>query len=137
MVSGALARARGRGLTVPRGLPLARRKPTFPELRHLADVLERRRLSLHAGSLEHARKPLEPRLGAEHRAPRLAELAGAERRVAVAVGAQVADRVVDVKRAEPIAADDRVELVDRRVQLLGGRDLVPGGVEMAGVEADA
>src|SRR5207249_11971995 len=44
--------------------------------------------------------------------------------------------VVDVQRAEPLAADDPVELLDHLGQRLGGADVVAGGQQVAGVEAD-
>ena len=69
-------------------------------------------LALAARALEDHRQALEARLGEERDHALDADLAVAEVDVAVAVRAERRHRVVHVQRAEPVAADDLVELVD-------------------------
>ena len=69
--------------------------------------------------------------------PSRADLAVAEVAVAVAVGAERRCGVVDVQRAEPVEADHAVELVEHGGERLGGADVVAGGEQVAGVQADA
>ena len=42
-----------------------------------------------------------------------------------------------MQRAEPVEADDRVEVVEHAGQPSGGADVVAGGEQVAGVQADA
>ena len=98
-------------------LRVAHRRRSYPTLRLRAPAAARRppparlRAAGRAGAaggeldlllrrprLEHAGQTLEARLGQEHRAAALAELAFADPRVAVAVGAQRRHRVVQVQR---------------------------------------
>ena len=55
--------------------------------------------------------------------------------MAVAVGAERRQRVVEVQRAEAIEPDDAVALVERLAQPLGGADVIAGGEQVAGIEA--
>ena len=57
--------------------------------------------------------------------------------MAVAVGAERRLRVVDVQRAQPAEPDDPVELVEHAGEPVGRADVVAGGEQVAGVEADA
>ena len=61
-------------------------------------------------------RPVEARLGEEHRAALRAELALADVGVAVAVGPQRRLAVVEVQRAEPVEADEGDAVVERRRQ---------------------
>ena len=56
---------------------------------------------------------LEARLGQEHAQPALAELTRAGDGMAVAVGSQRGQRVVEVKRAQSLEPDHPVELGER------------------------
>ena len=93
------------------------------------------RVAGRAGALEDARQTVEARLGQKRRAALHAQLALAERGVAVAVRAERGDRVVDVQRAQPVEPDHAVELVEHLAQALGGADVVAAGEQVAGVEA--
>src|SRR3954471_2423594 len=90
-----------------------------------------------AGGLQDARQALEARLGEPHLGGLVAELAGPEHRVAVAVGAESDLGVVEVQRAEAVQADLGAAVVQDRSQAVGGAHVEARGVEVAGVQADA
>ena len=82
------------------------------------------------------REALEARLRQEGHAALVAELALADVRVAVAVGAERRLRVVQVQRAEPVEADDGVGALERVLQARHRADVVAGREQVAGVEAE-
>src|ERR1700733_6371843 len=90
-----------------------------------------------ASGLEHARQLLEPGFGDEHGATLLSELTFAHDRVAIAVGSEPDDRIVDVQGAKSIAPDRSVEIVDDPGQRVASPHVVTRREQMAGVEADA
>src|SRR4051794_35518632 len=101
------------------------------------ELLLGRALLVGARRLEDHRQAVEARLAEEHRAAVLAQLALADVGVAVAVGAQLALRVVEVQRAEGVEADERRTLVEHACQPVGGPDVEAAGVQVAGVQAHA
>src|SRR3954447_506760 len=118
-----------------RGLSLPRPDAVPAQLLHLVEVLLDDALPGDARALEDPRQAVEAGLGDEHRAALRAELARAERGVAVDVGAQPGLGVVDVQRAEPITADDAVDLVDDVRQRLARAHVVAAREEVAGDQA--
>src|SRR3984885_9057727 len=114
----------------------ARGLPARPEPLGQRHVLGRR-APVVASRLEYAGQLLEARLGNEHRAPLLAELALAHDRVPVAFGSEPDGRIVDVQGAEPLAPNRAVELVDDLGEALTGSDVVPRGEHVARVQAHA
>src|SRR2546421_4583002 len=93
-------------------------------------------MAVGAGNLEESRQLLQLRMREENAEP-LTEQALADVVVPVAVRPERGLRVVHMQRPEPLEADALVDLGEHAVELLTLRDVVAGGVEMAGVEADA
>src|SRR3954454_3811119 len=91
-------------------------KPLFPQFPRVRDLLGVGSATLLASGLDHERKLLEAGLGKEGRAALGAELALADVRVAVAVGAERRLGVVEVQRAQPVETDRRVEVVEHAAQ---------------------
>ena len=79
----------------------------------------------------------ERRAREERGAAVLAELALADVRVAVAVGAERRLRVVEVQRADAAAPELAAGLAQHRVHRRGRADVIAGGEQVAGVQADA
>src|SRR4051812_24136306 len=113
----------------PHGLP-----PQAADELHilLGDVMP-----VDAGTLQHRRDALETGLAEEGTKALPPDLALADRRVAIPVGAQRVGGVVHVQQLELLEADLRVDLVDQVLRPLRRRDVVAGGEEMAGVDAEA
>src|SRR4051794_35848121 len=78
------------------------RQPAFAQRPRQRELLGGRAGVLRPGRLEHERQALEARLGEEHRAAVLAQLALADVRVAVDVGAERLLGVVEVQRAQAL-----------------------------------
>ena len=118
----------------------ARRSPSLAQLAHpLGCRASSTSLPVEAGALEDRRQPVEARLATgTPRSPSRADLALAERRVAVAVGAERRLRVVDVQRAR--AGRGRPPRRTRRrvaATAVGVAHVVARGEQVAGVQADA
>ena len=99
-------------LTASRAPGSTCRAPQLLRQRHVLG----RGTAVVAPGLEHARQLLEARLGEEHGAALVAELALAHDRVPVAVGSERDHRIVDVQRSEALEPDDAVELVEHLVE---------------------
>ena len=87
--------------------------------------------------LEQHRQPREPRI--VQQPPERLEPEASLADVLVPIDAAAARllRVVQVEHLDPVEADDAIELVERRVVALVGADVVAGGQQVAGIEADA
>jgi hypothetical protein len=85
------------------------------EVAELRDLVGIRPVPVLAGDLEDGREALEAGVGQEH-AELVGELALADVRVPVEVGAECRRGVVGVQRAEAVEADGRVDLVEAGVE---------------------
>src|SRR5215210_2560148 len=94
-------------------------------------------VSVDSRSLQHSGDALEARLAEKGAKPLAADLTLADRRVAVTVGAAGVAGVVDVEELELLQADLGVDLVDQVPHPLRGAHVVPGGMKVAGIDAEA
>src|SRR6266540_2626303 len=108
--------------------------PAGVELLELTHLVRVRPVPVLAGNLEDRRQPLQLRMAHED-AELLAHQAVPDVVVAVAVRAERRLGVVDVQRAEPLESDRPVHVREWPVESLRVGDVVPRGVQMAGVEA--
>src|SRR5262249_8071972 len=102
-----------------------------------ADLRAPRGLLARPRRLEHAREILEARFRQEHGAAPAAALALAPPGVTVAIRTERRLAVVEVKRAEPVETDDRVEVVEHRGERVRRPHVEAAREHVAGVQADA
>src|SRR5437773_1621484 len=89
-----------------------------------------------AGHLENERKFRQPRLVQEGAKALLADLAGSDVRVAVAVGTQPGDRIVAVDNLDARESHDSIELVDGLLHVRRGALVIARGERVACVKAN-
>src|SRR5690349_17604080 len=94
-------------------------------------------MALESRALEDGGEALEARLAQESADALPPDLPLAEGNVAIAVRAALVPGVVHVEQLELLQPDLGVDLVDERADAVGRLDVVAGGPQVAGVDAEA